>query len=127
MYVYRSILYVDAKWCDSACDKTKEIVVELFEYRRKYYFFKEKVRIFTVKVPLEDGKLYTKAGTGTKTTPTSPCPETTGFRQRGVVKYGRNKERNRQRRKKKKGEDGFNLITFNFLKLLIGVLKNLPY
>ena len=60
MYVYHSILYADTKRYDSACDETKEIVIELFEYRRKYLFLKEKVRILTAKVTLEDGKLYTK-------------------------------------------------------------------
>ena len=60
MYVYQSILNAEAKGYDSACDKAKEIVVELFEYRRKHLVLKEKVRILTEKVPLEDGKLYTK-------------------------------------------------------------------
>lgn len=53
------IYYSDAHGCDSPCDKTKEITVELFQYRRKYIFLKEKLRIFSMKIPLQDDELYT--------------------------------------------------------------------
>lgn len=45
--------------CDRACDKTKEVVVELFEYRRKYGL-KEKAQILSMKVLLQDDELYTE-------------------------------------------------------------------
>ena len=52
--------YYDAKGCDSACDQTKEILVELFKNRRKQLISKEKLRILSVKVPLEEDEIYTK-------------------------------------------------------------------
>ena len=52
--------YYEAKGCDSACDKTKEILVELFKYRRKQLISKDKVRILSVNVPLKEDELYTK-------------------------------------------------------------------
>ena len=55
-----SFHYYDAKGCDSACDKTREILVELFKYRRKQLSSKDKVRILSVKVPLKKDELYTK-------------------------------------------------------------------
>lgn len=35
-------------------------MVELFEYRRKYGVLKEKVRIISLKMPLDDDVLYTE-------------------------------------------------------------------
>ena len=35
-------------------------MVELFKYRRKQLISKEKVRILSVKVPLEEDEIYTK-------------------------------------------------------------------
>ena len=52
--------YYGAEGCDSACDKTNEILVELFKYRRKQLVSKDKVRILSVKVPLEEDEIYTK-------------------------------------------------------------------
>lgn len=46
---------------DSACDKSEEIVVELFECSRKLKLLKkEKVLIFSIKALLEDDVLYTE-------------------------------------------------------------------
>ena len=45
---------------NSPCDKTKEVVVELFEYGHKYKIFKDKVRILSKEVSLQDDELYTK-------------------------------------------------------------------
>lgn len=50
----------DVKECNSACDKTKEVVVELFEYKRKRVVLKDRIRILSVKVPLEEDELYTE-------------------------------------------------------------------
>ena len=55
-----SFCYHDAKGCDSACDKTKEVLVELFQYRHRHLISKDKVRILFVKVPLEEDEIYTK-------------------------------------------------------------------
>ena len=60
MRAHLSFRYHDAKGCDSACDKSKEILVELFKYRRKQLISKDKVRILSVKVPLKEDELYTK-------------------------------------------------------------------
>lgn len=60
VYVYKFVRYYDAKGCDSACDKTKEIMVELFKYRRKHLITKDKVRILSAKVALKEAELYTK-------------------------------------------------------------------
>lgn len=35
-------------------------MIELFEYRHKYLVLKDKVPIVSVRVPLEDEKLYTE-------------------------------------------------------------------
>lgn len=58
--MYRFVRYYDAKGCDSACDKTTEIVVELFKYRRKHLVSKDKVGILSVRVPLKEDELYTE-------------------------------------------------------------------
>ena len=53
------ISYSNADWCCSPCE-TQELAVELFEYRRKYGVLKDKVRIASMKMPLEDDVLYTE-------------------------------------------------------------------
>lgn len=60
MYVYRFMNYSGANVFDSPCDKTKEIVVQLYEYRRKYGVVKDKVQIFSKTVSLQDDVLYTE-------------------------------------------------------------------
>ena len=47
----------DADSCDSSCNKTKEVIVELFEYRG---LVSKKVPIHSVKVMLDDDELYTE-------------------------------------------------------------------
>lgn len=60
MYVFTLVHYSNAESCDSPCDKTKEVVVELFKYRRKFRISTDKVRILSEKVPLQDDELYIK-------------------------------------------------------------------
>lgn len=38
----------------------KEMVVELFEYKRKYEVLKKKERIFSMKILLQDNEMYTE-------------------------------------------------------------------
>lgn len=60
MYVFTSPHYSNTESRDSPCDKTKEVVVELFEYRRRYKISTDKVRTLSEKVSLQDDELYTE-------------------------------------------------------------------
>lgn len=60
MSVHCFIRSSDAYMCDSSCDKTKEIVIQLYEYRRKYGVVKDKVQVLSKTVSLQDDELYTE-------------------------------------------------------------------
>lgn len=60
MYECRFIRYIDTYVTDSPCDWAKEVIVEVFEYRRKYGVKKEEVQILSMKVPLQADELYTE-------------------------------------------------------------------
>lgn len=51
---------LDAHSCDSPCDETSVVVVELFEYKSKYRAFKKKVQILSMKISLQDEEIYTE-------------------------------------------------------------------
>lgn len=55
---------------DSSCDKTNEIVIQLYVYRRKFGLAKEKVQVFSETVTLQDDELYTEKKYHSKW---SPC------------------------------------------------------
>lgn len=46
--------------CNRSCDKTKEVIIQLYKYRHKFGLLKDKVQVLSVKVPLEDDELYTE-------------------------------------------------------------------
>ena len=48
------------KAINSACDKQKEVVIELHEYGRKYGVLKKKTPILSRTVSLQDDVLYTE-------------------------------------------------------------------
>ena len=58
MYVHSLTDYLDANVCDSPCDETKEIVIQLYEYRRKYGVVKDKVQVFSKTMSLRDDEVY---------------------------------------------------------------------
>ena len=58
MYVHSLADELDANVCDSPCDETKEIVIQLYEYHRKYGIVKDKVQVFSKTVSLQDGEVY---------------------------------------------------------------------
>ena len=57
MYVHSPIDSSDANVCDSPCDETKEIVIQLYECRRKYGV-KKKKEVFSKTVSLQDDEVY---------------------------------------------------------------------
>ena len=44
----------------SPCDKAEEVVIELYEYRRKYKLAKDKVLVLSKTVSLQNDELYTE-------------------------------------------------------------------
>lgn len=56
MYVYSSVHYSEANVCDSPCSKTNEVVIKLYEYRRKDE--SDRVEICSKTVSLSDEELY---------------------------------------------------------------------
>ena len=58
MYVHSPIDSSDANVCDSPCDETNEIVIQLYEYRRKYGVVKDKVQVFSKTVSLQYDEVY---------------------------------------------------------------------
>lgn len=60
MYVHSFVRYSDANERDSSCDKTKEVVIQLYEYRSKYWVLKDKIQVLSKTVSLQDDELYTE-------------------------------------------------------------------
>ena len=60
MSVHCFVQYSDTNVWDSSCDKTKEILIQLYEYRRKYWILKNKVQVLSKTVLLQDNELYTE-------------------------------------------------------------------
>ena len=60
MYVYGGAHYSNTDVCDSPCYKTNEILVQLYENRRKNRGGNDKVEVCSRKVSLLDDVLYTE-------------------------------------------------------------------
>ena len=54
------VQYSGANTHDSPFSNTNEVVIKLYEYRRKYWVLKDKVQILSKTVSLQDDELYTE-------------------------------------------------------------------